>query len=150
MIDLAVPQKGQPEYFPKRIPEDGFIDWNMSAKDIYNQIRALSDPYPNARTVINDKTIFIKKASFIDQDYQVDSGEILFCFPTGQILVATGDGTLVIEESASFSSSDTLNLHEGECFTSVPMKKTVRRIINRFKVDFPDKKINNSLVEFLA
>ena len=33
-----------------RGPEDCRIDWDRSARDIYNLIRAVSDPYPGAFT----------------------------------------------------------------------------------------------------
>jgi len=41
------PSKSYPSY-PKRTPEDGEIDFNRSALDIYNFIRALTKPYPGA------------------------------------------------------------------------------------------------------
>ena len=66
LIEKAKKQRGKPEYFPRRIPEDGYIDWSMSAIDIYNQIRSLSYPYPNARSIINGEKILINKASFIN------------------------------------------------------------------------------------
>ena len=50
LISKSKKQVGPSEYFPKRTPDDGFIDWNMSALDIHNLIRSLVDPYPNART----------------------------------------------------------------------------------------------------
>ena len=42
-------QVGAPEYYPKRTPEDGAIDWEKSdLGQIYNFIRAQSSPYPGA------------------------------------------------------------------------------------------------------
>jgi UDP-4-amino-4-deoxy-L-arabinose formyltransferase/UDP-glucuronic acid dehydrogenase (UDP-4-keto-hexauronic acid decarboxylating) len=35
-------------YYGGRRPEDGRIDWKQSAEDIYNLIRAVTDPYPGA------------------------------------------------------------------------------------------------------
>ena len=45
LISKSKKQVGPSEYFPKRTPDDGFIDWNMSALDIHNLIRSLVDPY---------------------------------------------------------------------------------------------------------
>jgi len=39
-------------YFGKRTPEDGRIDWSKSARDIFNLVRALSQPFPGAFTDI--------------------------------------------------------------------------------------------------
>jgi methionyl-tRNA formyltransferase len=39
-------------YFGKRTPEDGRIDWTKSAREIFNLVRALSQPFPGAFTDI--------------------------------------------------------------------------------------------------
>lgn len=49
--------------YPQRSPEDGLIDMNKSAQEIYNFIRAQSCPYPGAFLIGGDgKKIFIEKA----------------------------------------------------------------------------------------
>ena len=40
------PQEGTSSYYGGRKPEDGRIDWAMSATRIYNLIRAVTHPYP--------------------------------------------------------------------------------------------------------
>jgi len=49
-------------YFGRRKPEDGRIRWkSMSSTEIYNLIRAVTDPYPGAFTFYqNSKLIFLK------------------------------------------------------------------------------------------
>ena len=42
-----------------RTPSDGLIDWNKPTTDIYNQIRALTYPYPGAFTFLDGKHLFI-------------------------------------------------------------------------------------------
>ena len=37
-------------YFGKRTPEDGRIDWTKSAREVFNLVRALSQPFPGAFT----------------------------------------------------------------------------------------------------
>ena len=55
--------KADIKIYPQRTPEDGEIDWNKPAIEIYNFIRAQSDPYPGAfvRT-IDKKKLVIDKA----------------------------------------------------------------------------------------
>ena len=55
------------EYFPQRSPEDGEIDKTKTAEEIYNFIRAQTNPYPGAfiRT-IDGKKIVIEKARIED------------------------------------------------------------------------------------
>jgi len=48
--------------FGRRRPEDGLIDWDKSAAEIYNLIRAVTHPFPGAFAVENGKKIFIWKA----------------------------------------------------------------------------------------
>lgn len=47
-------QKGS--YFGGRRPEDGRIDWNKSAREIYNLIRGVTEPYPGAFARFDDGT----------------------------------------------------------------------------------------------
>lgn len=50
-------------YYGGRRPEDGRIDWNKSAAEIYNLIRAVTEPYPGAFALLNnDEKIIIWRA----------------------------------------------------------------------------------------
>ena len=42
-------------YFGGRRPEDGSIDWNKSAMEIYNLIRGVTRPYPGAYALMENK-----------------------------------------------------------------------------------------------
>jgi len=44
---------------PKRRPEDGLIDWTRSSREIYNWVRALTDPYPGAFSMLNGEKVWI-------------------------------------------------------------------------------------------
>jgi methionyl-tRNA formyltransferase len=44
-------------YFGGRKPEDGIIDWNDSARNIHNLVRAVAPPYPGATTTINHEAV---------------------------------------------------------------------------------------------
>jgi len=41
-------------YYGGRRPEDGRIDWTQSADEIYNLIRAVTDPYPGAFSLLEN------------------------------------------------------------------------------------------------
>ena len=56
----------QGSYFSGRKPEDGRIDWNATAADVYNLIRAVAPPYPGAFTDLNGRRVVIAKARRID------------------------------------------------------------------------------------
>lgn len=49
-------------YGARRMPEDGRIDWNRNAEEIYNFIRAQSRPYPGAYSYYRGNKVTIWKA----------------------------------------------------------------------------------------
>ncbi len=49
-------------YFGGRKPEDGRIDWSMSADAVYNLIRAVAPPYPGAFTDVGGQRLVVAKA----------------------------------------------------------------------------------------
>lgn len=54
--------------FPQRRPEDGLIDWNKSAEETRNFIRAQTRPYPGAFTIVNGKKITIWDADVAETE----------------------------------------------------------------------------------
>ena len=71
ILDGTAPRIVQPDspsiFTRKRHPADGEIDWSRPARDIVNQIRALSPPYPMAHTFGGDGVpILIEKARLAD------------------------------------------------------------------------------------
>ena len=73
------------EYWPKRTPDDGLIDWSKSCKEIDILIRATTYPYPGAFTFFKNQKIIIWKSSF---------SETKICHP-GKILGVTSDYVVI-------------------------------------------------------
>ncbi len=48
-------------YFGGRKPADGVINWNDSAQNIHNLVRAVAPPYPGASTTVNGRRLLIHK-----------------------------------------------------------------------------------------
>ena len=61
----AIPQDhGSATFVPQRRPEDGLIDWHtMSAKQVYDWVRAQTRPYPGAFTFLGEEKIVIWRSS---------------------------------------------------------------------------------------
>jgi methionyl-tRNA formyltransferase len=59
-----IPQdKSRIKIYPQRKPEDGEIDWNKPANELYNFIRSQCTPYPGAFVkTIDNKKLIIEKA----------------------------------------------------------------------------------------
>jgi methionyl-tRNA formyltransferase len=49
-------------YFGGRKPEDGRIDWNKPAQEVYNLHRAVAPPYPGAFTDVGPRRYVIERA----------------------------------------------------------------------------------------
>lgn len=78
-------------YFGRRRPEDGRIDWNKSARDIYNLIRAVTHPFPGAFADIGGKKYYIWKARPIGGT--AAPGEVVSRSP---LVIGTGSGLLEV------------------------------------------------------
>jgi methionyl-tRNA formyltransferase len=66
-------------YFPKRIPEDGIINWDWQKERIYNWVRALSFPYPGAFTFYKGEKIIINKIKYSNLGFsnEIPNGTIV-------------------------------------------------------------------------
>lgn len=86
-------------YTCKRTPEDGKINWQHSALQIYNLIRGLTHPFPGAYTTLNGKKIWVWEAQLpTEQKHYVGNipGRVLGK-NNGMIEVLTGDGVLCLK-----------------------------------------------------
>lgn len=91
-------------YFIARKEGDEFIDWNWSSKGIYDFVRGICDPGPNARTWLEQKDgyylVKIKEVNFVDEalNYNCIPGAIVGKSTYGAPLVKTGDSYLAVVE----------------------------------------------------
>lgn len=91
--------ESQATYFTGRKPEDGRIDWTKSSLQVFNLIRAVTEPYPGAFTDVGASRLMVWWAE-ADTDAARGRtgrpGEILSVTP---LVVATGDGALELTRS---------------------------------------------------
>lgn len=73
--------------------EEQFIDWNKSAREVFNQVRGLS-PNPTALTSINQTVIKIYEAKVVDTEFTGKPGEVLSL--NKELVVACGSGAISI------------------------------------------------------
>jgi methionyl-tRNA formyltransferase len=84
----------QATYFGGRKPEDGRIDWSRTSLEIFNLIRAVTDPYPGAFADVGASRLMVWWAEADSPPARGKGGrpgEILSVSP---LVVATGDGAL--------------------------------------------------------
>jgi methionyl-tRNA formyltransferase len=82
-------EKGQ--YFGRRRPEDGRIDWTASARDIHNLVRAVAPPFPGAFGQIDGQRWMIHKTRVEPRTIEPSERARLFG-ADGRCYVACRDG----------------------------------------------------------
>lgn len=82
-------------YFGGRKPADGRIDWNVTARQVYNLVRAVTHPYPGAFTSWNGQKLFVWAAGHHDGRRGATApGTVLQVSPT--LAVQAGSGTVTL------------------------------------------------------
>ena len=65
LVEGNAPRRPQPlepgQYFGRRRPEDGRIDWSLPAVRIHNLVRAVAPPFPGAFTEVNGRTWWLHR-----------------------------------------------------------------------------------------
>ncbi len=57
-LEKRVQDEARAGYYPLRFPEDGFVLFDqLTAEEIHNRIRALTDPYPGAHSFVNGRRV---------------------------------------------------------------------------------------------
>lgn len=124
-------------YYPQRKAEDGAIDWRMTSRQIYDLVRAVAPPYPGAFTHFHETRINVDWAQPFDSGLFVRSepGTVLdVALAMGMIVVASGDGAVLITES---SNTDLSSFKLGDRFRSVDSTKQRTDITTRYGPDIP-------------
>lgn len=80
-------------YFPRRKPADGELDWNQSARDVHNMVRALTHPYPGAFTHSGTRKLTVWSSTPVDAETNAAPGTVISSEP---LEIACGKGALRI------------------------------------------------------
>lgn len=89
----------QATYFGGRKPEDGRINWAQTSAQIFNLIRAVTDPYPGAFTDVDGARLMVWWAepdTPATRGRRGAPGEVLSVQP---LVVATSDGALELAKT---------------------------------------------------
>lgn len=92
------------EYWPKRNPEDGLIEWNQKATEIDALIRATTHPYPGAFTIHKGSKMIIWKAR-ISKTESHHPGKIMSIRKNG-VVVGTKDNSILLQEVSFNNKSE--------------------------------------------
>lgn len=129
----------EPSFYPKRTDEDGAIDWHQKTDEIYDLIRAVSDPYPSAFTFLDDKKILITIAYPFDTalfDSCVKPGTIMdISVSQDQFVVKTASGSLLVTK---FTGCPITELQVGQVLKSADSKAILKNIAGRYSPETKD------------
>lgn len=124
----------QATYFGRRQPKDGKINWDKSACEIRNLIRAVTQPYPGAFSFAGNRKLLIWKATVLDIQPESPAGTIL---TTDPLVIACGKQALQIDfaqqEQGLFLSGEQLakemNLVAGMKLGQLPKLKRKKKVL---------------------
>lgn len=104
LIDGSAPRRAQPllpgEYFGRRRPEDGRIDWQRPALDIHNLVRAVAPPFPGAFAQVGDERWEIHRTR-VSELRAPREGAWLFGADDGVYAACGGGGVLRLMTAAN-------------------------------------------------
>ncbi|MEH6611513.1 MAG: formyltransferase family protein [Halioglobus sp.] len=138
LLENAAVQEATPFYYPQRKPEHGSIDWFMTQREIWAYCRALTRPYPGARTRCDDKEIYIWKCLPFDEVVQSQPGTLDTVFEDGSFLVSCGNGRLLVEE---YSCDEGWEPCEKSQFDNTPMSDTFEEIVSSHHRKYPEQPV---------
>jgi len=106
--------ESQATYFGGRKPEDGRIDWTQTSRQIFNLIRAVTDPYPGAFADVGSARLMVwwaEPKSVATQGRRGRPGELLSLDP---LVVATGDGAMELTRAEWLGAEEAPTLRVGK------------------------------------
>ncbi|MEQ9892609.1 bifunctional UDP-4-amino-4-deoxy-L-arabinose formyltransferase/UDP-glucuronic acid oxidase ArnA [Pectobacterium aroidearum] len=105
-IMLTPQDESQASYFGRRTAADGLIDWQKSAREINNLIRAVTEPYPGAFTFLGERKVIVWRARVVKSNdvrangVKHEPGSII---STSSLVVSCGEDALEIVSGQSES-----------------------------------------------
>ena len=82
------------DYWRRRIPQDGLIDWDRTASHLYDWVRALTHPFPGAFTYWRNQKLTVWRAEPEEARGSYQWGTVLEADSQGGVLVAVAEGAL--------------------------------------------------------
>ena len=121
-------------YCGRRRIGDEWIDWNWSSYRIFNFIRAITEPGPCARTMLDGNEVIVKKASSIDYavNYIGTPGEIIDT-RGDDVIVKTGDSTLLLESLSPPSSIKKFRIGQRFGLNLIDTVHALQQRVNEFE-----------------
>ncbi|MCU1760851.1 bifunctional UDP-4-amino-4-deoxy-L-arabinose formyltransferase/UDP-glucuronic acid oxidase ArnA [Pseudomonas sp. 14P_8.1_Bac3] len=79
--------------FGRRTPADGKLDWNRPAEQLFNLVRAVTQPYPGAFCAVSEHKLIVWSAEVVKGNDGLAPGRVISVDP---LRIACGEDSLVI------------------------------------------------------
>lgn len=139
----AIPQPAEAYFYPKRTPEDGWVDWSLPKTWVVRHCRALTTPYPGLRTSHEDVEIILWQCQPFDDRIDGPTGTISACFTSGDFLVNCRDGRVLVRKWTTRTAD--WRPQAGMQLRSVPFQQQLAVIIERHRQKYPHQRISERI-----
>jgi Methionyl-tRNA formyltransferase len=124
--------ESQATYVGRRTPEDGRLEWEKTANELHNLVRAVSDPWPGAFSFVGQHKFIVWKSRVHAQPVTARAGTVLSVAP---LMIACGEGALEIQTGQTEKGvymqgaqlAQSLGLVTGALLSSKPVVALKRR-----------------------
>lgn len=99
--ELSEQPDHEPTWYPKRVPDDGVLDWRDRVERVDRMVRAVTRPYPGAFTFDDGTRVFVWRGQPFDTRMSFEEtvpGEIVAVFHDGTFVVRCVDHTYLVLE----------------------------------------------------
>ncbi|KRP71785.1 bifunctional UDP-4-amino-4-deoxy-L-arabinose formyltransferase/UDP-glucuronic acid oxidase ArnA [Pseudomonas paralactis] len=86
--------EGQATYFGRRTAADGKLDWKRPAEQLFNLVRAVTQPYPGAFCAVGEHKLIVWQAEVLKGNEGLAPGRVISVNP---LRIACGEDSLVIK-----------------------------------------------------
>lgn len=98
----------QISFSAKRREEDGLINWEEPAEKTVFKIKALSSPYPNAFTFINNNKVSLLKAEIFNYPTFGEPGQVIFCDQSCAVIKCGSKQAIRITEAVDLKGQNSI------------------------------------------
>ena len=124
--------ESQATYVGRRTPEDGRLEWEKTANELHNLVRAVSEPWPGAFSFVGQHKFIVWKSRVHAQPVTARAGTVLSVAP---LMIACGEGALEIQTGQTEKGvymqgaqlAQSLGLVTGALLSSKPVVALKRR-----------------------
>ncbi|NVZ50853.1 bifunctional UDP-4-amino-4-deoxy-L-arabinose formyltransferase/UDP-glucuronic acid oxidase ArnA [Pseudomonas sp. B6002] len=86
--------ESQASYFGRRTAADGKLDWKKPAEELFNLVRAVTQPYPGAFCAVGEHKLIVWQAEVVKGNEGLAPGRVISVNP---LRIACGEDSLVVK-----------------------------------------------------